>query len=248
MKLSDLTWKCANNKSHTVIKVEFDATDIKMAGTVADAKVAYINVHTPGGISRPSNVIRNRIIAGKLADAAVAELLNHFIAKSSLPFSVTEYDQSRTDAFQNPDPYDLEIMKSGGSISQKIEVRSSFCYRLAPPDKIVQKLSIYGWYTSHNKPIEEPRDWYWQVIYYLRPEDIEQANGPSVGIFEVELSKEKLIGYIVGGASYELLKAKGQTRSDQDNAFYWAISPICDGMDCFDMIAAMLGVVRPTSI
>jgi hypothetical protein len=248
MKFSELAWKCANNKNHTVIRVEFDAADIKIASTVADAKVAHINVHTPGGITRPPNVIRNRIIAGKLADAAVAELLSHFVAKSVLPFSVSEYDKSRTDAFQNPDPYDLEISNSGSSICQTIEVRSSFCYRLAPPDKIVQKLSIYGWYTSQNKPIEEPRDWYWQVIYYLRPKDIPQATGPSVGIFEDEIAKGKLTGYIVGGASYELLKTKGAARSDQDNAWYWAISPICEGMDCFDLVAAMLGITRPNSI
>lgn len=240
MKFSEKKWKCEGGKDHVVIEVAFEANDIKTASKVAAAKVNFINVHNPGGIRRPLEVIRNRIIAGKLADAAVAELLTQRIAKSGLPFSVNEYDSSRTDGFEHPDPYDLELIKPEGM--QTIEVRSSFCYRLAPADKIVKKLSIYGWYTSVNKAVEPPRDWYWQVIYYLRPRDIPQDGGPSVRIFEDELEKGALIGYIVGGASRELLETIGMSRTDQDGAWYRAISPICDGLDYWGMTEAMLGI------
>ena len=243
MKFSAKKWKCEGDKDHVVIEVAFDAADIKAASDVADAKVGFINVHNPGGIRRSPCVIRNRIIAGKLADAAVADLLNRRIAKSGLPFSVNEYDKLRTDGFEYPDPYDLELDKQGNT--ETIEVRSSFCYRLAPPDKIVKKLSIYGWYTSANKPAEPPRDWYWQVIYYLRPRDIAQNGGPPVDIFEDELETGALVGYIVGGASRDLLKAIGKSRTDQDDALYCAISPICAGLDYWGMVGAMLGVTPP---
>ena len=248
MEFTGRKWKNLNNKNHTIIEVEFDAADIKTASAVADAKLNFINVHTPGGIVRPPDVICNRIIAGKLADAAVAKLLQRRIEKSNLSFTVNEYDQFRSDGFTLPDPYDLEIIKQGNPTPQTIEVRSSFCYRLWSPDKIIQKLSIYGWYTSQNKPAEQPRDWYWQVIYYLRPRDIPQENGPPVGIFEDELEKGKLIGYIVGGASLELLNTRGEPRTDQDKASYWAIYPICNGMDYWDMVGAMLGISRPLGI
>lgn len=160
-----------------------------------------------------------------------------------MSFSVNEYDKTRTDGFEHPDPYDLELNKPGST--QTIEVRSSFCYRLAPPDKIVKKLSIYGWYTSANKPAEPPRDWYWQVIFYLRPCDIPQESGPAVRIFEDELEKGELIGYIVGGASRELLETIGVSRTDQDNAWYRAITPICAGLDYLGMSQAMFGIATP---
>lgn len=241
MKFALRTWQCDGNKNHGVIEVSFEAQDIAEACRVADAKVRYINVHNPGGIRRSPAVIRNRIVAGKLADAAVGALLRHRIDKSGLAqtVSVAEYDQVRRDGFEFPDPYDLELHRLGQQAPETIEVRSSFCYRLAPPDKIVKKLSIYGWYTSANKPAEPPRDWYWQVIYYLRPRDIPQDDGPRVGIFEDALESGELRGYVVGGASRDLLIAKGTNRSDQDGAWYRAISPICSGMDCQGMLSTM---------
>lgn len=241
MKFALRTWQCDSNQGHAVIEVAFDAQDIDGACKVADAKVQFINVHNPGGIRRAPAVIRNRIVAGKLADAAVSTLLRSRINKSGLAqvVCVTEYDQTRNDGFQLPDPYDLELHRNGQATPETIEVRSSFSYRLAPPDKIVKKLSIYGWYTSANKPAEPPRDWYWQVIYYLRPRDIAQDDGPDVGIFEDALEKGELNGYIVGGASRDLLVTQGTTRTDQDGAWYRAISPICSGLDCLEMLTAM---------
>lgn len=247
MKFQPLTWKCERGNDHVVIKTTFEQQDIAAAMVVADAKVNYINVHSPGGIQRHPTVIRNRIIAGKLADAAVCRLIRHRIKASNLEqmFSVSEYDAVRTDGFQYADPYDLELLRHGQPEAETIEVRSSFSYRLAPVENIVKKLSIYGWYTSYNKPVEPPRDWYWQVIYYLRPQDCPQDGGPSVGIFEEELDRGEVIAYVVGGASRALLQATGVTRKDQDEAYYQAITPICDGFDYWGMVKAMFGVSKP---
>lgn len=244
MKFSLKSWRCDDVKNQDVVEVTFDASDIDVAAKVADAKVKFINIHNPSGIKRPQNVIRNRIIAGKLADAAVARLLQDRIIKLGLAGVVTidEYDQIRSDDFENPDPYDIRLVRSGQPEAETIEVRSSFCYRLAPPEKIVQKLSIYGWYTSANKPIEAPRDWYWQVIYYLRPSDIPHSDGPRVRIFEDALRGGELVGFIVGGADKALLEASGVNRSDQDGASYRAISPICSGLDFWQIINKMFGI------
>ena len=162
-----------------VTEVTFDANDINAASGVANSKINFINAHNPGGILRSPDVIKNRIIAGKLADTAVLQMINQCIDHWGLGslYSVGEYDQSRTDNFENPDPYDLELLNLATRETQSIEVRSSFCYRLAPVEKIVEKLSIYGWYTSANKQIEPPRQWYFQVIYYLRPRDIPSEHG-----------------------------------------------------------------------
>lgn len=241
-------WECERDKEHCVIEVAFDKSDIAAAVTVADAKIQFINVHNPGGIKRSLTVIRNRIIAGKLADAAVAALLERRIAKSGLTqvFGVKEYDKNRTDGFEHPDPYDLELTRHGAA-SQTIEVRSSFSYKLAPAKKIIKKLSIYGWYMSANKTHEMPRDWYWQLVYYLRPRDIPQGDWPQVDIFEDELQNGAVIGYIVGGASQDILYANGTDRDrDQDGALYRAITPICGAMDYWGMMMAMFGITKQT--
>lgn len=59
------------------------------------------------------------------------------------------------------------------------------------------------------------------------------------------MEKGELIGYIVGGASRELLETIGVSRTDQDNAWYRAITPICAGLDYLGMSQAMFGIATP---
>jgi hypothetical protein len=226
-----------------VTEVTFDRGDINDAINVANSKINFINAHNPGGIRRPPEVIKNRIVAGKLADTAVLEMINRCIQHWGLQssFAAKEYDQFRSDDFKNPDPYDLELLNLTTQETQSIEVRSSFCYKLAPVQKIAEKLSIYGWYTSANKPIEEPRDWYFQVVYYLRPRDILVENGIEIGIFEDQLESGVVTAYVVGGASQAELHNRGGIRADEDGAAYQAISPICQASDCRSMLKAVLG-------
>ena len=239
MKFQQLKWHCADDSPHYVIEVSFDKVDISKAQEIANTKISYINVHAPSGLKRSNEVIKNRIIAGKLADHGVQRLIQHRIAELHLPCSITEYDATRVDDYKNPDPYDLLLTMPEGE--QTIEVRSSFSYLLAPSRKIIEKLSVYGWYTSGNKPCETQRDWYWQVVYYLRPRDIQlNNNSPVTGVFEDKIDQGEVTGYIVGGATQQLLQTKGRSRKDQDGADYVAISPICSALDCISMLSAML--------
>jgi hypothetical protein len=226
-----------------VTEVTFDHSDIDRARQIAVAKVNHINSHNPGGIRRPPHVIEIRIIAGKLADFAVREMIGQCIHHWDLgaAFRLDEYDSGRTDNFENPDPYDLELTNLTSRQSQTIEVRSSFSYRLKPVTKIAEKLSIYGWYTSANKPIEPERDWYFQVVYYLRPRDVPDEYGIPVPVFEDQLETGSVTAYVVGGANQELLQQKGIDRTDHDGANYRAIFPICKGQDCSSMLHAILG-------
>ncbi|WP_223511340.1 hypothetical protein [Pseudomonas sp. GL-B-19] len=242
MLIKSKKWRCVGSENHLVVEVVFDSHDINEATSVANAKMDFINVHNPGGIQRTSEVIKNRIIAGKLADSAVLEMLNRCIGAWGLGsvFAVSEYDKSRSDNFENPDPYDLELHNKITQATQSIEVRSSFCYKLAPVEKILEKLSVYGWYTSKNKPIEPPRDWYFQVVYYLRPRDVAQENSLKMKIFEDLLESGSVTGFVVGGASKELLHEHGINRLDQDGASYRAISPIYQASDCKFMLNAVL--------
>lgn len=244
MKFQTKKWSCGNNRPHNVIKVIFEDEDIFRAQKVANAKLEYIDVHSPSGNIRQTKVIKNRIIAGKLADASVARLIQNRINKqgSAVPYGIEEYDQSRTDDFKQPDPYDLLLTTPKGH-TQTIEVRSSFSYLLARPELIIQKLSIYGWYTSTNKPKETPRDWYWQVIYYLRPRDIPQGNSHfKVDVFEDQIDDGEIVGYVVGGASRHVFEERGEDRKDQDKALYKAITPICSGLDCMELMNVMLPI------
>lgn len=246
MKFGLLKWGCTGRSEYFVVKVDFDADDINAARAIANSKMHYINIHSPGGVKRSPEIISSRIIAGKLADAAVFQLIQGTIRKYNLSshYTVHEYDSDRTDGFQNPDPYDLTLETASGI--KEIEVRSSFSYRLGKPNRIIQRMSIYGWYVSASKPAEIPRDWYWQVMYYLRPQDLPREDGwPDIPVFENQLRLNKITGYIVGGSSREALQNNGGTRSDQDGALYQAITPICGGMDAWEMISAMLGIKTP---
>lgn len=246
MRFTLLKWACAGRPEYHVVRVDFDADDIHAAQDIADRKMLYINIHSPGGIKRSSEIIKNRIIAGKLADAAVFQLIQRTIRKYSLSsyYAVHEYDNDRADGFQNPDPYDLTLGTASGM--EEIEVRSSFSYRLWTPNKIIQKMSIYGWYVSANKPAETPRNWYWQVMYHLRPRDLfREPNWPDIPVFEDQLLLNRITGYIVGGSSRSILRDNGVTRRDQDGALYQSITPVCVGMDAWEMISAMLGIQKP---
>lgn len=243
MKLRSTRWLCSRATRHSVVKVDFDGKDISSAVNVADAKIKFINAHNPGGIVRPIEVIKNRIIAGKLADSAVLAMIEQCIEHRGLAerSAVREYDKNRADNFENPDPYDLELSDLRTKVAKTIEVRSSFCYRLAPVSKIIEKLSVYGWYTSANKPVELPRDWYFQVIYYLRPKDVPNESDLDLDVFEDQLEAGSVTGYVVGGASRQQLEADGADRTDQDGASYRAITPICRASDCIQMLNAVIG-------
>lgn len=241
MKLTGKKWKCVKGNPFYVVETVFEQQEIVEAIGVADQKIDHINIHNPGGIVRSQDVIHSRIVAGKLADGAVYELLKRQIENSKLDATIIEYDQIRTDGFKHVDPYDLALLKPG-DVKELIEVRSSFSYRLAPVSNIINKLSIYGWYTSHNKPVESIKDWYWQFIYYMRPIDIDDRTIDGMPIFEEQLRKNSVTGYVVGGANRQHLEQHGRTRKDQDGAFYQSLSPICrGGLDYFNMINLMFG-------
>jgi len=243
MKIKSTKWPCSGVVNHSVVEVNFDQNDVASAIAVADAKVQFINAHNPGGILRSPEVIKNRIIAGKLADSAVLTMISQCISHWGLSdvFAISEYDKNRVDNFENPDPYDLELTNMRTQETQTIEVRSSFCYRLAPTSKIVEKLSVYGWYTSENKPVEPPRDWYFQVIYYLRPKDVPNESGLDIKVFEDQVNAGSVTGYVVGGASRRLLETSGIDRTDQDGASYRAIYPVCRANDCIQILNAVVG-------
>jgi hypothetical protein len=244
MELHGINWKCESGDfPQMVVKVDFENSDIQQAKYVADRKMNYVDVHSPGGIKRRPEIIRSRIIAGKLADAAVFELLTQSLKRRSLNWQLKEYDKIRNDDFQFPDPYDLLIIDAHGK-SAEIEVRSSFAYRLLPQEKIVNKLSVYGWYTSQNKLVEKHHDWYWQVIYYMRPRDKQREVGwPETMVFEDCVENGAVTAFIVGGACKTYLEDNTYTsiRCDQDNAEYRAIHPICNSLDCQQMLDAMMG-------
>lgn len=243
MEFKKVKWPCDSGISQVVVQVSFDRSDIQRAQHIAAQKMLYIDVHSPGGMERAPEIIRNRIVAGKLADAAVLELITLSIQKRKSTWRIEEYDETRNDGFEFPDQYDLLVVDDHGD-KFEIEVRSSFAYRLIPEEKIVKKLSVYGWYTSVNKAAEKHHNWYWQVIYHMRPQDIEPEEGwPPVVVFEDCLEAGEVTAFIVGGASKLMLEdnALASNRYDQDNAQYRSIYPICKSFDCKQMIVEMLG-------
>jgi len=246
MQITPRQWSDNQGNAHSVFEVKFEASDITKARAIAHSKIAYVNVHNPGGIRRTLDVINNRIIAGKLADFAVLQAIRDSIRLRKIEdrFHVSEYDAGRSDGFQQPDPYDLALADSTKASVQTIEVRSSFCYRIGRAQNIVNRLSIYGWYTSFNKIIEPPKDWYWQVIFHSRPKDIPEPSVEGrppivVPIFEETLTNNSTVGFIVGGSTREFLEKQGIARNDQDNAIYQSIFPISTGFDAEEMLVKM---------
>ncbi len=230
MRLNPLVWQCGDH-THDVVRVDFDAADIREADRIGRLKVPYMNNHDPAGIPRPPEVVRIRAVAGKLADAAFREHVQAQIIAQGLGLHVEEYDAIRTDNFQHGDLYDFRILDGGQE--RFVEVRSSFSYRVPAAERIVRSLSIYGWYvTAHHS--EPHRDFYWQFMWYWRPQNKpRQPKWPNVPIFEDQLNAGAVHGYLVGGATRDMLDdpAISSVRADQDGADYQAVCPICRGYD-----------------
>ncbi|MBA3240578.1 MAG: hypothetical protein H0T60_05055 [Acidobacteria bacterium] len=245
MRLVADKWRCEDGHTHTVVRADFNTDDINKATHIADQKVRHINVHSPGGIKRPPEVIHSRIIAGKLADYAVARLLRAKARERKVGVEISEYDEAREDDFRNPDPYDLRC--SAAERVWDVEIRSSFSYKISNPRNIINKLSIYGWYVSRDKPAENPHDFYWQVIYHMRPQDVRvpakpRFPWPDLPIFEQQLAAGSVTGFIIGGATRTMLEDANisTVREDQDNAKYQSVFPACAGMDIPAILQATL--------
>lgn len=243
MLLTEQSWPAAESRSHGIIQVDCDPSDIERARYYADLKLATVNPHGPGGLLRNKQVVRNRLTAGKLADAAVGAWLQQACAMHpALPSGTVllEYDRVRTDEFQYPDPYDLALLTPEG-VLRSMEVRASFSYRVGRPSTIARKLSLYGWYSTHNKAMEPEKDGYWQAFFYARPEDLPAPEGfAQIPVFEDCLNQGKVTLYLVAGASRALLERIGQTRKDQDQAEYWAIYPAERAWDIPEMTRRLL--------
>lgn len=232
MNLTFENWNHCDYTHHLVAKVDFFAEEINRAFEVAQKKVPHTDVYDPSGKARDYSVMINRNVAGELADQAVTEILNHFFRSNSLSCAAIEYDDIRQDNFQNTAPYSI-LIQGPGVATKKAEVRSSFCYRLVNPRSMVEKLSLYGWYTSVSKPAEEQKDLYFQVFYHLRPESIpKQDSWPDIPVFEESLRNGMVTAYVIGGANRQMLLGIGEPRkNDMDGALYQAISPANKGYD-----------------
>lgn len=232
MLLTPENWNHCDFTPHSVVKVDFDAEEIREAYAIAQLKLPHTGVYDPGGAVRDATVMINRIVSGELADQAVTKILNEYYASRSLQCMAIEYDSIRRDDFQNNAPYSIQIQNHGVN-TKTAEVRSSFCYRLRDTKAMLNKLSIYGWYTSYGKPTENQKDLYFQVFYHLRPESVPKKDEwPNVPVFEECLRGGRVTAYVVGGADRDLLSNSGATKKDDvSGAFYQAIFPADTGYD-----------------
>lgn len=229
-------WNHFDFTPHSIFKVDFDALDINQAKITAQKKLHYTSVYDPSGATRDYSIINSRIIAGELADQAVTKILNNFFISKFLSCKAVEYDDIRQDDFK--DTADFSILIEGqGIATKKAEVRSSFCYRLKDPKAMLNKLSIYGWYTSYGKPAEEKKELYFQVFYHLRPQSVaKQTEWPDIPEFEECLRNGSISAYVIGGADHNLLLSQGVTKKDDvSGAFYKAIYPSETGHDITEM-------------
>lgn len=222
----------------------FDEADIERAKQIARAKLDFTDVHSPGGQIRSRAVVYSRIVAGKLADAAVAAIIRGGLDQTDFPAEVIEYDAIRTDGYREPDEFDLQVRL--GDITRDVEIRSSFSYRVWTPPRMLHAMSVYGWYTSGSKAVEPHREYYWQVLYHLRPEDIQFAADakppwPMLKTFEDAVRQRDVSAYVVGGATRTLLSddARACVRRDQEGAEYRAIHPAATAFDVDEMVQAL---------
>lgn len=239
MEIRPLKWKSKkSNKIHLVVEVSFDTQDIENARQIVHKKIDYVDVHSPAGVEREEDVIKCRLLAGKLADHAVKYAIEQSIGHYASEHKVIEYDLIRTDQFKNPDPFDLAVQFEQNELVE-LEVRSSFCYKLGPLSNIINKFSSYGFYTTRTKPNEPKKDIYWQVVFYNVPYDLsgDEDRIEEINIFEDDIESGNLKAYIVGGGARALFESEiACIRPDQDGAFYYSLSPITEGKDCSKLI------------
>lgn len=190
------------------VRVSFNEEDIARARHLAARKVNLVDIHSPGGDRRSHDVRLRRLVAGKLADHAVAQLLTLYYARNAPLFWVQEYDDVRTDQFKQPDPWDLRCIDPKGN-SRMVEVRSSFVHRLNNAERLWThpRQSLLGPYRTAAKSMEAAKDLFWQVAFLRVPVD-EGDRGFNLP-FQGDARDLPLDAYVMGGGESELFDRIG---------------------------------------
>jgi len=198
---------------------------IKKARRFAQNSAKNLNDHAPSGRKRSEEEKFRVCFGGHLAELVTAEYLQEIFNRNHISGDIKQNlfeDEMSTDAAD----IDILIVTKNKTIS--CEVRSSFPFLIKPWnfDVIFNKqFDILGWYTAKHKPVEQIKDFYFRIIYYMHPKSILE-----------KLDSGKLQVHLAGGASKELLELKGyDTSFKQSGATFRAIKPITEGMDIFEM-------------
>jgi hypothetical protein len=199
---------------HDICKVGFldDEQFLEHARSQARSKAPYTHPSDPSGDKRSERAIFNMQFLGTIADIACSNLLEQYLDKYAPDlFEVERYDDIRVDNYQRPDKFDTRITSLGGQTLVEIEIRSSVCNKI-PVAAMVKSWHVLGWYVTQNKPTEKIRDLYMRPLYHYNLYE----TGPA---YEASNAEEYLMDglldlYIVGGATPEILRERGEIQKD----------------------------------
>ncbi|MEG8026203.1 hypothetical protein QP162_20855, partial [Sphingomonas aurantiaca] len=219
----------------------FDREDLDRARQIALQKVDSVNINSPGGSPRTREVRLRRLVAGKLADHAVKEVLERYFRRFARNWSVEEFDEVRQDNFLYPDPWDLRCFDQEEHV-RLVEVRSSFVHWLKEIDTLrkLPKQSLLGPYATSSKIAEAQKDLFWQVAFFNIPDD--ERSGSGNASFFGDHRDGTIQAVVMGGGERDLFERTGTVQREiAEGAAYLTIRPMSAGRTVDQMLRLTIG-------
>lgn len=205
-------------KNHVIKKVTY--TKVELLDTIMRAALieGNLNPYNPAGDLRDQETISVKNLGGLISEKVIEDLMIKKIDETSTinaEIIESNFKEIESSEFQ----IDHKIRCENGC-ELDVETRSSFSYRTTCPENVINyAFQIIGPYTTANKGIEHPKDYYAFVFYCMNPENLKAT------IEEGEISL-----YFAGGASLDMLN-NSRTNLKQRGATYKTLKPITDGFD-----------------
>ena len=197
---------------------------------------ANVNKHSSGGEVRSSEIRKNKLAGGLLAEHAFLELITQLTKKHNMQFEMlgSTFSQDGDLESMGFNQIDLSVILKKKKL--EMEVRSSYSYKTSferllgfPLINDKGAFSLIGWYVSQNKPNEVKKDFYIFAIHYYNPSDTIQRFKNSVEI------------NIVAIASKDTLQKLGYNDNlKQEGALFRIINPINSISDVVDVLKKLI--------
>jgi hypothetical protein len=216
---------------------------ICQAERIAEKKADYIKKNDPSGRPRNRAEIVSQNFLGALADIACTRLLRTYFKKHKIPLKVVSYDEVRTDNFENPDQYDIQL--SSEASQWIVEVRSSICIKKSLRGMINDWHILGSYKTDIKGDFEVEKEFYIRPMFHLKRFSENYKKDFYKRSDGMKLLKDGEIDlYILGGATAEIMSSDkawdegGETLKQGQSSF--RVVYIKDGLQTNDFLESIV--------
>lgn len=219
MTVEDITITQAGQLTrHVIKKVTYTKAELK--DTIQRAKEIEGNLcpYDPSGNIRDDATISVKNLGGLISEKAVHDLIDQALTVNKVTAKIIDSNFKEIDSSEFQIDHQIQC---DDNCMITLETRSSFSYRtkICPDNVINYAFQIIGPYTTKNKGVEHPKDYYAFVFYCLNPNELKAT-----------IDSGTISLYFAGGASQHML-VSSSTNLEQNGATYKTVKPITDGYD-----------------